>query len=120
MKRPKLNITIQDIQQEIKTSNASNVEYELRKMREYRRSNSEGRYVQQNRTAKNTSKSGYRGVYKDKNVLRRHNFWMAQIRRKGKCHYLGHFETKEEAARARDKAAKAIYGELAILNFPDE
>ena len=34
--------------------------------------------------------------------------------------YVGTFTTAEEAARARDKVAKALRGEFAVLNFPDE
>jgi hypothetical protein len=34
--------------------------------------------------------------------------------------YIGMFDTPEEAARARDAAAKAHSGDVAYLNFPDE
>lgn len=41
--------------------------------------------------------------------------WQAVI--KGK--HIGTFDTEEEAARAYDKAAKELYGDLARLNYPD-
>lgn len=58
--------------------------------------------------------SGFRGVTWQKN----RGAWKAQIGLEGKNYYLGYFPTAEEAARARDIAARDMHGEFAVLNFP--
>ncbi|MEN6576694.1 MAG: HNH endonuclease [Phycisphaerales bacterium] len=54
------------------------------------------------------------GVYWSKNR------WMAQIRYRGKTYYLGRFVDEVEAAKARDRKAYELCGELAYLNFPED
>lgn len=46
--------------------------------------------------------------------------WRAYVKVNGRLKSLGNFDTQEEAARARDRAAKAIFGDAVVLNFPDE
>lgn len=54
--------------------------------------------------------SGFKGVYQNKSR------WMARIKK----HYIGTFDTKEQAARAYNIAAYEHYGENAVLNnIPD-
>ncbi len=64
-----------------------------------------------NRRVKKNSLTGYLGVVKFKNK------WGAFIRMDGKNKYLGLFSSKEDAARAYDKAAFEHDGEFANLNF---
>lgn len=57
--------------------------------------------------------SGYRGVYPAGSR------WMACITVDNRQRYIGTYDTKEEAARARDADARKLHGEFADLNFPD-
>ena len=57
---------------------------------------------------KSNNTSGYRGV----SYSRRDNKWIAQLRHNYKNHYLGSFNTPEEAYKARLKAENIILGEI--------
>lgn len=58
--------------------------------------------------------SGYRGVSQCKSSGK----WHAYISASRKRTFLGSFETKEDAARAYDEAARELHGDRARLNFP--
>jgi len=59
--------------------------------------------------------SGYKGVYYD----RKRQHWYAQVRRDGITIHVGCYNSSELAARARDRVAKSMFGEFAVLNFPE-
>ena len=74
-------------------------------------------------------RSKYKGVFYRKKAPDMINEYsrpyVAQIsprkaRKKGVSGYVGVFTTEEEAARAYDKKAKEVFGEKAMLNFPEE
>ncbi|WP_404944690.1 HNH endonuclease [Ralstonia pickettii] len=60
-----------------------------------------------NRKISKNNKSGFKGVYQQK------NFWRAQIKYAGKKHLLGCFATPEAAHDAYCEAAKRLHGEFA-------
>ena len=81
---------------------------------------------QRNRGAHVNNTSGYKGVVYMKKSKRMKNPykkpWRARIgsEGRGKKLNIGHYATKEEAARAYDAKAKELHGEYAYLNFSDE
>jgi hypothetical protein len=60
-------------------------------------------------------RSRFKGVTLQNNRVGGKN-WQASIGDKS----LGYFKIEEDAARAYDKAAREVYGELAVLNFEGE
>ena len=71
--------------------------------------------VSQNQANSKISKintSGYKGVWWRKN----RNRWIAEIRIGGRKKHLGGFRTKEDAAKAYNKAAFLLFGPYANLN----
>lgn len=55
-----------------------------------------------------------------KGVIPRNGRWRASIKYQGKARHLGVFDTAEDAARAYDAAARELFGEYAMPNFPAE
>jgi hypothetical protein len=62
-----------------------------------------------NRGPQRNSRSGMKGVF----WLKRNRRWMAQIKARSVVHYLGLFDSKEEAAAAYAAAAAKHHGEFA-------
>lgn len=74
-------------------------------------SSSQNKY---NRAATVANTSGFKGVSFHKSRGK----WQAGIKRDKEKHWLGYFQSAEEAARAYDAAALRLHGEFAHLNFP--
>ena len=65
-----------------------------------------------NRDKNKNNTSGYKGVF----WTERDQKWYAKITYNLAQHYLGCYNTKEEAAQAYNKAAQKYHGEFALLN----
>ena len=65
-----------------------------------------------NRTVQKNSTSGVTGV----NYLKRNNKWRAMIEFNKQRHYLGVFENKEDAIKARKEAEEKYFGEWSYDN----
>jgi hypothetical protein len=60
--------------------------------------------------------SRFKGVYFCKAMRK----WVATIGYEGRSIHLGSFDDEAQAARAYDRKARALFGEFAYLNFPEE
>jgi HNH endonuclease len=67
---------------------------------------------QQNQGVPRDNTSGYKGVSWQCQIKR----WQAKIQANCVAHYIGVYETKEEAALAYNEAARRLHGEFAYLN----
>ena len=70
-----------------------------------------------NRRSRKGTTSQFLGVYRRTSVPDK---WFARVACGDKRVYLGPFDDKVEAARARNRAAIELHGEFASLNFPEE
>ena len=61
------------------------------------------------------NKSGYKGVCYRKKEKK----WSAQIHKNGKQVFFKRYKNPELAAQAYDEKARELFGEFAVLNFPD-
>jgi hypothetical protein len=61
--------------------------------------------------------SAFKGVRWHPGKTERGGRWAAAIKLNGTVHYLGHFLSEEDAARAYDAAARELHGEFAYTNF---
>jgi hypothetical protein len=74
----------------------------------------------QNQANKPKAGGEYTSKFKGVDLRAINNKYRAQINRDGKCRFLGHYRTAEEAAQAYDRAAIAHFGPFARTNFPRE
>ena len=68
-----------------------------------------------NTTKRITNTSGFKGVM----FFKRDSKWQAQITKDYKKIHIGYFDTAEAAAIAYDQKAKQLFGDFALLNFPE-
>lgn len=61
------------------------------------------------------NKSGYKGVSYHKSTKK----WIAQLQKDGNRALFKRYQTAELAAHAYDEKARELFGEFAVLNFPE-
>lgn len=71
-----------------------------------------------NKQKQPSNTSGYKGVFFTRKGLRKP--WRSQVQKLGYRVNVGYYATAIEAAVAYDKAAKELFGEFALLNFPED
>lgn len=71
--------------------------------------------------ARNRAKSArrkYSSRFKGVSYFAQAGVWRAAICKANEQHHLGQFATEADAAHAYDDAARRLFGEFAVLNFP--
>ena len=70
---------------------------------------------QKNKRIQSNNKTGYKGV----SYCNRDKKYIARIKLSKRSIALGNYDTKEDAAKAFDYAARILHKEFAVLNFPN-